>query len=125
MGRLYGRAGRLTTENGGFRPGQWPPKRTRRHERRCGTPDVEALAELLGATLSGRGLEADRGRAQTAASPRAKPGSGGKLEWNTANRQPISYRRLPPAAITAQLSSKNSFPRPRTDLVDGMFASSS
>jgi hypothetical protein len=24
MGLLYGRAGRLTTENGGFRPGQMP-----------------------------------------------------------------------------------------------------
>jgi hypothetical protein len=23
MGLLYGRAGRLTAENGGFRPGQW------------------------------------------------------------------------------------------------------
>jgi hypothetical protein len=29
MALLYGRAGRLTAENGGFRPGQWPGARYR------------------------------------------------------------------------------------------------
>ena len=43
MGLLYGRAGRLTAENGGFRPGQWFNCSDPAHGRKC-VLDAEAAA---------------------------------------------------------------------------------
>jgi hypothetical protein len=52
MGLLYGRAGRLTAKNGGFRPGQWDELRRRgeekvRHDRARGVPEHESLRAML------------------------------------------------------------------------------
>ena len=79
MGLLYGRAGRVTAENGGFRPGQWPRcagtarccgrwwrrapmPRTRRWtaRRRCTRPRAPA-GECAGGGMQTGGAAAERG----------------------------------------------------------------
>jgi hypothetical protein len=70
MGLLYGRAGRITAKNGGFRPGQTPPPTTASSPSSRSPPTSTAFAPASSSRTSSSSLRVPAGRGRAQPTPR-------------------------------------------------------